>query len=123
VYAKRGGGEAPKVERHYRKKKKHKKPKEVTITRNLRGGGKEGEIKEKTRNGSPIISASLSALSLSLFFPLSRSLDLHREGLPRLAPLFFSLASKNPDKRRTPISSVQTSITIDLTREDTEKQK
>jgi hypothetical protein len=104
-------------------KKKHKKPKEVTITRNLRGGGKEGEIKEKTRNGSPIISASLSALSLSLFFPLSRSLDLHREGLPRLAPLFFSLASKNPDKRRTPISSVQTSITIDLTREDTEKQK
>jgi len=104
-------------------KKKHKKPKEVTITRNLRGGGKEGEIKEKTRNGSPIISASLSALSLSLFFPLSRSLDLHREGLPRLGPLFFSLASRNPDKRRTPISSVQTSITIDLTREDTEKQK
>jgi len=85
------GGEAPKggdiTER------KHKKPKEVTITRNPRGGGKEGERKEKTRNGSPIISASPSALSLFLFlfFPLSRPLDLHREGLPQLAPFFPGL--------------------------------
>jgi hypothetical protein len=83
-------------------KKKHKKPKEVTITRNLRGGGKEGEIKEKTRNGSPIISASLSALSLSLFFPLSRSLDLHREGLPRLAPPLFFPGLQEPRQEKNP---------------------
>jgi hypothetical protein len=83
------GGEAPKggdiTER------KHKKPKEVTITRNPRGGGKEGERKEKTRNGSPIISASPSALSLFFFlFFSSFSAPRSSQGrAPPVSPFFF----------------------------------